>query len=60
MAVTHTAQARGHHKEPPLSVVVPDSAPVLPAVAAIELLALLLDAHRRLVAEREPTRPEAA
>jgi len=47
-------------KEPPVSVVVPGTAPILPPSAACELLALLLDVHHRLVAEREPTRPEAA
>ena len=47
-------------KEPAAIVVVPDGPPVLFPAAASELLALLLDAHRRLVAKREPTRPEAA
>jgi hypothetical protein len=47
-------------KEGPVSVVVPSGAPILLPSAACELLALLLDVHRRLVAKGDATRSEAA
>jgi hypothetical protein len=55
-----SGEVKRRPKNPPVSVVVATDAPVLLPSAAVELLALLRDVHHRLVATREPTRPEAA
>lgn len=43
-----------------VGVVLPDDAPALVPAAAIELLALIVDAHHSQVVEGRPKRPEAA
>src|SRR5262249_43795888 len=58
--ITMAGEVKRRPKEPTVSVVLPSDAPVLLPSAAFELLALLRDVHHRLVAKREPTRPEAA
>ncbi len=50
-------RARGNAR---VSVVLPEDAPTLAPAAAVELLALLVDAHRSLAAEQQRKRPEAA
>jgi hypothetical protein len=43
-----------------VNIVLPVSAPALAFAAAAELLALLIDAHRKQAAERKRGHPEAA